>query len=242
MTPTDDVVLVAGPVLGVRLQGELRVVVQMAVAVVPMVVMMLMVMLIVILHIGELLRLGHLLRVGIGAVRVRQEQAVEGKEDEEGDTGEEGAPGKAMAVPVVVTVCMAMALIVVMIVLVSLSGLGRFVLLLLVLVAVAIAVVLGDRQVGECEKTSSSSRLYEGRGNSVAVATTAASSPLHNLRDHVHQHGTQDNTTSKAVAVGHDQTGLPHTALNQKWQVTEDRGDHQEGTRADELLDKEGNN
>lgn len=203
----DDVVLMAGPVLGVGLQGELRVVMRVAVAVVSMMVVMLMVMSVIIL-VSKLLCLGHLRRVSIGAVRVRQEETIDGKENQKGDSGEERAPGKAVAVSLVMTVCVAMAMMVIMIVLVGLGGFDRFVRLLLVLVAVtvlvavAITVVLGEGQVGEGEKTRSS-RLDEGRGDgvTVAVGTIACRGSLHHLRNHVHQHSTQDNTTGKAVAV-----------------------------------------
>lgn len=96
-----------------------------------------------------------LFRVGILAVGVRQEETIDGEEDEEGETGGEGTPSETMGMASVVTMVVVivgmtvfillfilgiMAVTVSMAVLLGLLGFFRFSLLALVIILVLIAV------------------------------------------------------------------------------------------------------
>lgn len=225
---SDNIILVARAVLLVTLKGKIVVVLGVIMVMRTSVPMFVCVFGVVIIEL-----LGSRSRMGVVAVGVGQEETVDGKEDEEGDTGRKGSPSKAVTVSVIIVrVGVCMSIMVMAIIVAGRLGLllGAMLVVLVVVLMVVMAMLKGQVRKGS-DKLGSS-----GLSNTVRMSRTS----LHHLRDHVHQHGTQHDTTSKAVAVRHDKTGLADSALNNKGQVAEEHGDEEEGTGADELGEEEG--
>lgn len=232
VTASDNIIFVARTVLFITLKGKILVVLGVIMVMRTSVAMFVLVFVMGVV-IVELL--GSRSRMGVVAVGVGQEETVDGKEDEEGDTGRKGSPSKAVAVSVIVVrvgVCMSVVIMVMVMILGSLLGLLLSSVLVVLVVVLMIIMLMLKGQVWKGSDKLGSSTL----SNTVRMSRTS----LHHLRDHMHQHGTQHNTTSKAVAVRHDETCLADSALNNKWQVAEEHGDEEEGTGADELGEEEG--
>ena len=229
MAASDHIILVAGSVLSIRLQGKIFVVLMVIMVMAAATVMT------VLMCVSGLdgLALGVALGMGVGAVGMGEEEAIDGEKQEERQASREGAPSEAMRMAMVMII-----LVGVCILLLRLSRLGLSRGLVIVVMVVLVIVLVTTMLENEASIKPGESGGRDSRASGSGAVTMVAMSTFHHFGDHVHQHSTQNDTTRKTVAVGHDQTGAPNTLLDHKGQVAEDDSDQQQRGSANNLLPK----
>lgn len=166
-----------------------------------------------------------------------EEEAIDGEKQEERQASREGAPSEAMRMAMVMIILVGVCILLLRLSRLGLSR-GLLIVVMVVLVIVLVVVLVTTMLENEASIKPGESGGRDSRASGSGVVTMVAMSTFHHFGDHVHQHSTQNDTTRKTVAVGHDQTGAPNTLLDHKGQVAEDDSDQQQRGSANNLLPK----